>query len=162
MKKNKIIIMIVLAIVLFISIDVFLVFSNKKQTEKTNEEQKIVKRISCFKEENQTAIVNGISYKSAEEYAFFIASNNKITPDVYNIKLFFTTLEDLNAFYTYAVDTLKLNPSYLSKNEQDLSLLYSRITLQGEYEYYEEKVLEDLQNVGYSCNETELVGTGER
>ena len=162
MKKNKIIIIIVVAIVLFISIDVFLVFYNKKQTEQPNEEPKIVKRISCFKEENKEAIENGISYRSEEEYAFFIASDNKITPDVYNINLFFNTLEDLNAFYTYSIDTLGLNPSNLSKNEQELNLLYSRMTLQGGYEYYEEKVLEDLTNVGYSCNETELEGTGER
>lgn len=163
MKKNKVVILFVVAILIIVGIDVGLFFRANQinHNKEENPEDGIIeldKRVECHKEGNLDSEI-GIKYRMEEDYNFYVAKNQELVPDNYISKLTFNNLEDLKTYYNYLVDVVKipvLANFMLEQDEENLTISYSRGIIQGGYESFSEEYLEDLKNHEYTCKVIEL------
>lgn len=168
-KKSIVVFLLIVAIIFIISIDIYLVYQTNKTSENEEDKNNAIpakdlsneseKRVLCYKEQNEVKNENiRIKYSVTEEYAFYVTKGKEMMPDGYITVLTFDSLEDLNVYYDYAVNVLKLTafPDFiLTKSENNLTLSYYRNIIQGGYTYYETEYQELLKEKGYTCEETE-------
>ncbi len=157
MKKRTILILILLLIFVLL-VEGVLIWQKKDKKVKNNlpTDSTVTERISCSKEGDYVYEAANLSYRIVEDYSFYIGTDNAISPDIYRQTCYFKNLNDLNYYYSYVTNELNWIPENIVQDNSTLSLSYTLSTIQGNYEYYEESYLHELEQSGYTCQKINL------
>ncbi len=161
MKKNKIIVLVIL-LILIIGGDIFLVshFSSKpnnpenpNSTPTTPNDNPTTKKVICTKAD--TIVEDTMTYQLDKKYSFSVNQDNKLFDYLDETIYTFENIEDFNSFYQdleITIANMKNKAASITKNEADLTIYFSLVERWGDSEYYKDGYVDFLEDsFGYSC-----------
>lgn len=159
MKKNKLIIGILIAIVIVVTFDVTLIFSTKKKNENSKEPEMETKEAThankyfCIKQEQTSTMTNGNQFKFIEQYEFMVI-DDKINKGNYKDTISLENEENYNYFINNYIDE---NNTYFTieydKENKKINYYKNMIFNPEENQVltFSENYLEYLETLGYKC-----------